>query len=131
MPLALLPCYSRRGLVLQSRFCGLKAQGIATHDSSHTKKGMSWKSRFSYQDRPEGIFQFFFRHSPPATYASTAKKGKFIRTGHFIPHCMAFLEKGGELVLVYVFSLLHMLRRACPIPDGVNSSEEVFESHLF
>ena len=65
----------------------------------------SWKSNFLYRYRPEGIFRIFFGLilDPPGTYAFTAKKGKFICTGHFFPHGMAFLEKRGGLVPVYVF----------------------------
>ena len=58
----------------------------------------AWKSRFWYRYRPEGIFRCFLARfwAPPGTYASTAtKKGKFIGTGHFFPHCMGFLEIGG------------------------------------
>ena len=64
-----------------------------------------WKSKFLYRYRPEGIFRIFFGLilDPPGTYAFTAKKGKFICTGHFFPHGMAFLEKRGGLVPVYVF----------------------------
>ena len=66
-----------------------------------------WKSKFLYRYRPEGIFRIFFGlildPLPPGTYAFTAKKGKFICTGHFFPHGMAFLEKRGGLVPVYVF----------------------------
>ena len=58
-----------------------------------------WKSRFCHRYRPEGTFRKFFGlildPLPPATYASAAKKGKFIGTGHVFPHCMAFLEKRG------------------------------------
>ena len=56
-----------------------------------------WKSKFLYRYRPEGIFSLFFGLilDPPGTYASTAKKGEFICTGHFFPHRMAFLEKKG------------------------------------
>ena len=66
-----------------------------------------WKSKFLYRYRPEGIFRIFFGLilDPPGTYAFTAKKGKFICTGHFFPHGMAFLEKRGGLVPVYVFIL--------------------------
>ena len=64
-----------------------------------------WKSKFLYRYRPEGSFRIFFGLilDPPGTYAFTAKKGKFICTGHFFPHGMAFLEKRGGLVPVYVF----------------------------
>ena len=53
----------------------------------------------------KAFFEFFsaWFWTPPGTYAFTAKKGKFICTGHFFPHGMAFLEKRGGLVPVYVF----------------------------
>ena len=56
-----------------------------------------WKSKVLYRYRPEGIFRIFLAWfwTPPGTYAFTAKKGKFICTGHFFPHGMAFLEKKG------------------------------------
>ena len=47
----------------------------------------------------KAFFRIFFGlilDPPPGTHASTAKKGKFICTGHFFPHCMAFLEKRGD-----------------------------------
>ena len=69
-----------------------------------------WKSKFLYRYRPEGIFRIFsaWFWTPPGTYAFTAKKGKFICTGHFFPHGMAFLEKRGGLVPVYVFIFLFL-----------------------
>ena len=64
-----------------------------------------WKSLYRY--RPEGIFRIFFGLilDPPRYICFySAKKGKFICTGHFFPHGMAFLEKrGGGLVPVHVF----------------------------
>ena len=56
-----------------------------------------WKSKFLYRYRPEGIVRIFFGLilDPPGTYAFTAKKGKFICTGQFFPHGMAFLGKRG------------------------------------
>ena len=56
-----------------------------------------WKTRFSYRYWPEGIFRIFFRpdSGPPGYVCFYREKGKFIGTGHFFPHCMAFLEKGG------------------------------------
>ena len=66
-----------------------------------------WKSRFSYRYRPEGIFRFFFclilAFPPSGTYASTAKRGKFIRTGHFSPLHGLFLKKGGGDWYCYTF----------------------------
>ena len=45
----------------------------------------------------KAFFEFFsaWFWTPPGTYAFTAKKGKFICTGLFFPHGMAFLEKKG------------------------------------
>ena len=56
------------------------------------RRELDRKSKFLYRYRPEGIFQIFFGLilDPPGTYAFTAKKGKFICTGHFFPHGMAF-----------------------------------------
>ena len=58
-------------------------------------------------------FSNFFRPDsgpPPGTYASTAKKGKFICTGHFFPHGISFSEKGGDWCrYTFLFSLLNVL----------------------
>ena len=65
-----------------------------------------WKSKFLDRYRPEGIFRIFFGlilDPPPVHMLLQRKKGKFICTGHFFPHGMAFLEKRGGLVPVYVF----------------------------
>ena len=68
----------------------------------------------------KAFFEFFRPDSgppPPGTYASTAKKGKFICTGHiFFPHGMAFLEKkgGGGLVQVHVFIFPEKVTKKCP-----------------
>ena len=80
-----------------------------------------WKSKCLYRYRPEGIFRIFFGLilDPPGTYAFTAKKGKFICTGHFFPHGMAFLEKRGGLVPVYVFIFPE---------NGTSNSPELSES---
>ena len=40
---------------------------------------------------------------PPGYACFYSEKSKFIDTGYSFPHCMAFLEKGEGLVLVYVF----------------------------
>ena len=51
-------------------------------------------------------FLKFFRPDsgpPPVHMLLHRNKGKFIGTGQFFPHCMAFLEKGEGLVPVYVF----------------------------
>ena len=72
--------------------------GIVHNTTSNLTIKTSWKSKFLYRYRPEGIFRIFFGlilDPPPGTYAFTAKKGKFICTGHFFPHGMAFLEKKG------------------------------------
>ena len=81
-----------------SKTCGL-------HFAVGQRNGFSWKSGFPNRYRPEGLFRFFgaWFWNPPGRSASTAKKGKFIGTGHFSPHCMAFLEKGGGLVYVILF----------------------------
>ena len=47
------------------------------------------------------------------------KKGKFIGTGHFFPHCMAFLEKWGGPVPVYVFLFPVMSKRCEHAPKMV------------
>ena len=69
--------------------------------------GNFWKSKFLYRYRPEGIFRIFFGlildPHPPVHMPLQRKKGKFMCTGHFFPHGMAFLEKRGGLVPVYVF----------------------------
>ena len=54
----------------------------------------------------KAFFDFFRPDSepPPVHMFLQRKKGKFIGTGHFFPHCFSFLEKKrGGLVLVYVF----------------------------
>ena len=69
---------------------------------------MVLRSKYLYRYRPEGIFSNFFGLilDPPGTYAFAAKKGKFICTGHFFPHGMAFLEKGGDWCrYTFLFSL--------------------------
>ena len=71
-----------------------------------------WKSRFWYRYRPEGIYRkkFGLILHPPGTYVSTAKKGKFIGTGHFsiFPRCVAFLEIGGDWYWYTVFFSLSL-----------------------
>ena len=46
------------------------------------------------------IFRFIFfgliLDPPPVHMLLQRKKGKFLGTGHFFPHCMAFLEKGED-----------------------------------
>ena len=80
---------------------------------------MVWKSKCLYRYRPEGIFRIFFGLilDPPGTYAFTAKKGKFICTGHFFPRGMAFLEKRGGLVPVYVL-IFDSMAISVRVPEG-------------
>ena len=69
-------------------------------------------------------FSNFFRPDsgpPPGTYAFTAKKGKFICTGHVFPHGMAFLEKRGGLVPVNVFIFPGVLVLCCRAVLGSSS----------
>ena len=60
--------------------------GIAEKPCKHNLQIEDLKSKFWYRYRPESIFRFFlawFFTPSPGTHASTAKKGKFIGTGHF------------------------------------------------
>ena len=68
----------------------------------------------------KAFFDFFRPDSgPPLLHKLLQrKKGKFIGTGHFFPHCVAFFEKGGGLVLVYVF-LFPVLRWLEAISDAI------------
>ena len=67
---------------------------------------LHWKSKFLYRYRPEGIFRFFFRPDsgpPPVHMLLQRKKANSFVPAIFFSHGMAFLEKRGGLVPVYVF----------------------------
>ena len=110
----------RKGALLPAK----RLLRAASCDHHRTRAG---KVNFCTGTGRKAFFEFFFRPDsgppPPGTYAFTAKKGKFICTGHFFPHGMAFLEKRGGLVPVYVFIFPEgdSSRRTC-VPESSASS---------
>ena len=73
---------------------------------SEDENPLYWKSKFLYRYRPEGVFQIFFGlilDPPPVHMLLQRKKADSFVPAIFFPHCMAFLEKRGGLVPVYVF----------------------------
>ena len=66
----------------------------------------SGKVNFCTGTGRKAFFDFFFGlilDPRPVHMLLQRKKGKFICTGHFFPHGIAFLEKRGGLVPVCVF----------------------------
>ena len=68
----------------------------------------SGKVNFCTGTGRKAFFRFFFGlilDPPPVHMLLQRKKGEFICTGQFFPHCMAFFleKKRGGLVPVYVF----------------------------
>ena len=63
--------------------------------------GTGWKSFFDF------FFGLILDPPPPGTSASTAKKGKFIGTGHFFPPWLGLFRKRGEWYwYTFFFSLI-------------------------
>ena len=112
-------CFEKEGLRLRSQclqehllagagtVCNLRAENyVGLGVQSSDPQFQTGKVNFCTGTGRKAFFRIFFRlilDPPPGTYALTAKKGKFICTGHFFPYGMAFLEKRGGLVPVYVF----------------------------
>ena len=94
-------------------YSGLVSFISGVFDSGHvhilwtSRHFFCWKSKFLYRYRPEGIFSHFFRPDsgpPPPRYTCFYSEKRQIHLYRpFFPHCMAFLEKRGGLVPVYVF----------------------------
>ena len=78
---------------------------VATGMDIRDAKRQHWKSKFLYRYRPEGIFRIFFGLilDPPRYICFYSEKRQIHLYRPFFPHGMAFLEKKGGLVPVYVF----------------------------